>query len=42
MKDGTMLMDVDVGLMLREIHQMTKFTLFTKWEKNQLNNVKQI
>ncbi len=40
MKDGTMLMDVDVGLIWLEIHQMIKFTLFIKWEKNQLDNVK--
>ena len=40
MKDGTMHMDVGVGLIWLEIHQMIKFTLFIKWEKNQRNNVK--
>jgi len=40
MKDGTMLMDVDVGLIWLEILQMIIFTMFTKWEKNQQNNVK--
>ena len=28
MKDGTMLMDVDVGLIWAETHQMIKFTMF--------------
>ena len=40
MKDGTMLMDVDAGLIWLEIPQMIKFTQFIKWEKNQQNNVK--
>jgi len=40
MKDGIMRMDVDVGLMCVEIHQMIKFILYIKWEKNQQNNVK--
>jgi hypothetical protein len=40
MKDGTMRMDVDVGLIWLEIHQMIKFTLSIKWEKKQQNNVK--
>ena len=40
MKDGIMLMDVDVGLICLEIHQMIKFALFIKWKKNLLNNVK--
>jgi len=40
MKDGTILMDVDDGLIWLEIHQMIKFTLFIKWEKNRQNNVK--
>ncbi len=39
-KDGIMHMDVDVGLIWLEIHQMIKFTLSIKWEKNQQNNVK--
>jgi|ETNmetMinimDraft_20_1059909.scaffolds.fasta_scaffold870621_2 hypothetical protein len=42
MKDGTMHMDVDVGLIWLEIHQMIKLNLYIKWEKNQQNNVKQI
>ena len=40
MKDGIMHMDVGVGLIWVEIHQMIKFILCTKWEKNQKNNVK--
>jgi len=40
MKDGTMLMDVDAGLIRPETHQMIKFTLFIKWGKNQQNNDK--
>jgi len=40
MKDGIILMDVDVGLICLEIHQMIKSTQFIKWEKNQQNNVK--
>jgi len=35
MKDGTMLMDVDVGLIWLETHQMIKFTSSIKWEKSQ-------
>ena len=40
MKDGIMRMGVDVGLIWVEIHQMIKFILYIKWEKNQENNVK--
>ena len=40
MKDGIILMDVDVGLIWLGTLQMITFTLFTKWEKNQQNNVK--
>jgi len=40
LKDGIMLMDADVGLICLEIHQMIKFILFIKWEKNQQNDVK--
>jgi len=40
MNDGIMLMDVDVGLIWPETHQMIKFTLFIKWGKNRQNNVK--
>jgi len=39
MKDGIMLMDAGDGLICLEIHQMIKFTLYIKWEKNQQNNV---
>jgi len=40
MKDEIMHMDVDVGLIWVEIHQLIKFILYIKLEKNQKNNVK--
>ena len=34
MKDGTMLMGVENGLIWLEIHQMMKLKQFIRWEKN--------
>ena len=36
LKDGTMLMDVENGLIWLGIHLMTKYMQFTKWVKNLL------
>ena len=42
MKDGIINMDVDDGSIWEEIHQTIKFILFTRLEKSQINNAKQI